>query len=86
MATFLWRLMDTPAPPGPSGFADVGAGRYYRDAVAWLAAEGITTGVAPGIFDPDGPVTRVQMAAFLCRLADTAVYAGSDATTPSCTA
>ena len=86
MATFLWRLMDTPAPPGPSGFADVGAGRYYRDAVAWLAAEGITTGVAPGIFDPDGPVTRVQMAAFLCRLADTAVYAGSGAPTPSCTA
>jgi hypothetical protein len=84
MATFLWRLMDNPTPPPTSGFGDVPAGRFYSEAVAWLAAEGITTGIAPGVFDPDGSVTRVQMAAFLCRLADTTLYAGSDAPTPTC--
>jgi hypothetical protein len=84
MAAFLWRLMDEPEAAEDSGFRDVPAGRYYSEAVAWLAAQDITTGVGPGLFDPDGPVTRVQMAAFLCRLADTAAYAGSAATTPSC--
>ncbi len=68
MATFLWRLMGEPVVSSASGFTDVGAGRYYDDAVAWLAAAGITTGVAPDRFDPDGFVTRAQMAAFLWRL------------------
>lgn len=85
MATFLWRLMDEPAGPASTGFTDVPGGQYFTAAVAWLADEGITTGVAPGRFDPDGEVTRAQMAAFLCRLADTAVYAASGAPTPACT-
>jgi glycosyl hydrolase family 43/S-layer family protein len=68
MATFLWRLMGEPAAAGTTTFTDIGDGRYYDDAVAWLADAGVTTGVAPGVFDPDGFVTRAQMAAFLWRL------------------
>ncbi|MDG2025619.1 MAG: family 43 glycosylhydrolase [Acidimicrobiales bacterium] len=58
-----------------------------KNDVPWLIwkNEGITTGTAPGVFEPGGAVTRVQMAAFLCRLSDTSVYAGSGAPTPACT-
>ncbi|GJM37244.1 MAG: hypothetical protein DHS20C19_06110 [Acidimicrobiales bacterium] len=85
MATFLWRLMGEPTGPAASGFSDVSGGQFYSEAVAWLADEEITTGVGDGRFDPNGDVTRTQMAAFLCRLADTSIYAASDAPTPACT-
>jgi len=48
-------------------FSDVPAGTWYSTAVSWLAAAGITTGTAPGVFSPDDPVTRGQMATFLWR-------------------
>ena len=57
------------ALPGPGGFFDVEAGRYYSTAVAWLAETGITTGTAPGEFSPDDIVTRGQMATFIWRYA-----------------
>lgn len=49
-------------------FTDVPAGAYYAEAVAWLKAEGITTGTSPTTYSPDQVVTRAQMAAFLHRL------------------
>ena len=58
----------TPPPPNP-GFSDVPASAFYADAVAWLKAEGITTGTSATTFSPNDPVTRGQMAAFLFRLA-----------------
>lgn len=76
MATFLWRLVGRPLGPATSGFDDVSTSTFYGEAVAWLAAEGVTTGVAPGIFDPDGSVTRGQMATFLCRLTGVGDYRG----------
>ena len=66
--TFLWRLMGEPAPSGPSGFTDVPDGTFYTDAVAWAAEEGITAGTGGGLFEPNEPVTRAQMATFLWRL------------------
>jgi uncharacterized protein (DUF1501 family) len=68
MATFLFRYRNSPAGSAAAGFADVPAGRYYSDAVDWLFAEGITTGVGLGRFAPDDIVTRGQMATFLWRL------------------
>jgi len=67
--TFLWRLMGSPAPSGPSGFADVPEGQYYTDAVAWAKESGITVGMTPTTFGPDGMVSRGVMATFLWRLA-----------------
>jgi len=68
MATFLWRLADSPVSTadGPA-FDDAPAGSYYSTAVVWLAGEGITNGVGPGKYGPDDAVTRAQMAAFLYR-------------------
>jgi hypothetical protein len=84
MAAFLWRLMGEPTGAGPSPFADVAAGRYYAEAVAWLFDRAVTTGTAATTYAPAEPVTRAQMAAFLCRLTRTADYVSSGAPTPGC--
>ncbi len=38
--------------------------------VAWMVANEITTGVSPNRFDPDGNITRAQVATFIWRMAD----------------
>ena len=68
MATFLWRYRNSPGGSPSAGFVDVPDGRYYSEAVDWLAAVGATTGTSPGRFSPDDFVTRGQMATFLWRL------------------
>lgn len=66
--TFLWRFAGNPAAPAASGFADVPAGAYFADAVAWASSEGITGGRTPTAFEPAQPVSRAQQVAFLYRL------------------
>lgn len=60
-----------PAASGYGGFGDVERGRFYADAVAWMARNDIANGVSPGCFAPDGRTTRAQAVAFLWRFADT---------------
>ena len=67
MATFLWRYAGQPGGSPAHSFGDVAPGSFYNDAVSWLVAEGITTGVSAGVFSPDGPVTRRDMAVFIWR-------------------
>jgi S-layer homology domain. len=72
MAVFLLRAehgasYTPPAIGGSSGFNDVPTSYW---AVAWikqLVAEGITSGCGAGIYCPESPVTRAQMAVFLVR-------------------
>jgi S-layer family protein/beta-propeller repeat-containing protein len=72
MAIFLLRstlgpFYDPPSVGGSTGFTDV-APTYW--AAAWikqLVAEGITAGCGSGIYCPEAPVTRAQMAVFLVR-------------------
>lgn len=68
------------AAPTAAQFRDVPAGAYYASGAAWLASEGISTGLAqdPTLFNPSGLVTRGQMAAFLWR------FAGEPAATEPC--
>ena len=68
MVTMLWRTMGQPAATDKVSFADVPAGSYYAQAVAWAVENGITTGVGGGRFDPAATCTRAQIAAFLARL------------------
>ena len=56
-----------------SPFTDVPAGAWYTQAVAWAADKGIVNGVGGGRFDPDGNITREQMAVMLINYID---YAG----------
>ena len=67
MVTMLWRTMGQPAATGKVSFADVPAGSYYAQAVAWAVESGITQGVGGGKFDPTATCTRAQIATFLAR-------------------
>ena len=40
---------------------------WYFDAVSWAAANGVVDGVGNNKFDPDGNITREQMATILYR-------------------
>ncbi len=80
MAAFLYRLAGKPAytPPAVSPFADVPTTRTFYKEMAWLRAQGISTGwvSSTGVrtYRPDQAITRDQMAAFLYRLAGKPAY------------
>lgn len=70
VAMVLWRMAGSPAPQVPAPFADVPAGAWHAEAVAWAAETGVAHGYGDGeAFGPDDAVTREQMAAFLARFA-----------------
>ena len=48
-------------------FDDVPEGKYYTEAVKWAAANGIVMGNGDGAFDPNGEITREQLAVILYR-------------------
>ena len=68
LVTVLWRYANAPKP-GANPFTDVPNGKWYTDAVAWAAENGVVNGVGDGKFEPDGSVTREQMATILYRYA-----------------
>lgn len=68
LVTVLWRYAGSPKD-GSNTFSDVKAGQWYTDAVAWAAKNHIVDGVGGGKFDPNGMITREQMAAILYRYA-----------------
>ncbi len=68
LATVLYRLAGSPAVTEDAGFADVAAGEWYTDAVAWASANGIVTGY-DGLFAPNDNVSRQQIATMLYRYA-----------------
>lgn len=51
-------------------FADVVPGSWYAPYVQWAYQEGITNGISKTEFGVNNPVTREQMAKFLCTYAD----------------
>lgn len=68
LVTVLWRYAGKPIE-GTNSFTDVPNGQWYSDAVTWAAENGIVAGVGNGRFDPEGKITREQMAAILYRYA-----------------
>ena len=77
-ATVLWRREGEPEPAEDSGFIDVPAGEWYAAAVAWAREAGVVKGVTDSLFDPDGAVTREQLAAMLFRYASSAPVSEPD--------
>lgn len=69
LVTVLWRLDGETAPKAATTFTDVDANAYYADAVAWAAESGVVNGIGGSRFDPEGNVTREQIAAILFRYA-----------------
>ena len=78
----LYRLEGQPEVSGELQFNDVTKGRWYYNAILWAVQNGVTKGVSDTKFNPDGYVTREQIAAFLYRFEapdeapDPAVLAG----------
>ena len=69
MVTFLWRASGSPWASANWHFSDVPEDAYYADAVEWAIAAGIAKGTSENTFDPNGSVTREQLAAFIYRYA-----------------
>ena len=69
LVTVLWRLDGKPAPKSMNSFKDVPSGQWYTEAVAWASENGVVDGVGNNLFDPDGNVTREQIAAIMYRYA-----------------
>ncbi|HEX5838200.1 MAG TPA: S-layer homology domain-containing protein [Anaerolineales bacterium] len=72
MAVFLLRAKHgsnyvPPAVGGTTGFTDVPTDHWAAAWIKQLAAEGITAGCGSGLFCPNQPVDRAQMAVFLLR-------------------
>lgn len=57
-------------PAGSSAFTDVSDSTAHHEDIAWLATNGITTGMPDGSFGVGQSVQRQDMAAFLHRLHD----------------
>jgi len=69
LVTVLWRYAGQPAE-GVNNFTDVANNQWYTNAVAWAANSGVVTGVGNNKFNPNGKITREQMAAILYRYAN----------------
>jgi hypothetical protein len=69
IAMMLFRLLadDNKNNPQASTFADVQPGKWYTQAVAYLAKLGILTGYENGTFNPNAPITRAEIAVILSR-------------------
>lgn len=56
-------------------FSDVEEGAWYTTSIEWCAKAGLASGKGEGIFDPNGDVTRQELAMFFYKLAE---YTGED--------
>ena len=69
IVTILWRLSGSPVVNYAMDYNDVAEGSYYAEAIRWAASEGIAGGYGGGVFGPDDPITREQLAVMLHRYA-----------------
>ena len=69
IVTILWRLSGSPQVDYLLDFSDVAGGAYYTEAVRWAVSEGIAGGYGGGVFGPNDPITREQLAVMLHRYA-----------------
>lgn len=75
LVTVLYRMAGEPTVTGTIPYTDVLDDFWYTDAIIWATENGITLGMGKGLFAPDAPVTREQLATFFFRYA---AYAGQD--------
>ena len=70
VVTVLYRREGSPAVTFRDDFTDVKAGKYYSDAVIWAKDEGVVNGITETTFDPNGKITREQLATMLSRFSE----------------
>lgn len=74
LVRILWNMEGCPEPV-EKYFTDIGADRWYTDAVNWAAEKGIVAGMDSEHFCPEDAVTREQLAAIMQRYS---AYLGND--------
>ena len=67
IVTFLHRAAGSPVVEAENQFHDVAESTWYYMPILWAVENGITTGLMPGVFGPNGPCNRAQMVTFLYR-------------------
>ena len=67
VVAILYRVAGEPAVAWDAGFADVPEGEWFSSAVTWAAKLGIVQGYDDGLFHPERPVTRAQLAVLFYR-------------------
>ncbi|MBS5134002.1 MAG: S-layer homology domain-containing protein [Oscillospiraceae bacterium] len=65
----LWELEERPSVNYLMNFSDVDPAASYGEAVRWAVSDGIAGGYGGGLFGPDDPITREQLAVMLYRYA-----------------
>ena len=63
----------------PTQFSDVAADAWYAQAVSWASEAGIVNGTSETTFDPEGKITREQIATMLYRYAGNGAAADASA-------
>ena len=69
IVTILWRMAGSPQVNYLMDFSDVDPAAYYGEAIRWATSEGIVGGYGGGVFGPDDPITREQLATMMWRYA-----------------
>ena len=78
LVTVLYRAAGEPTVTGITNkFTDNKQGQYYYNAVLWASNVGIVNGATATTFDPNGNVTREQIAAILYRYEGSPTVTGS---------
>lgn len=67
LATVLHRASGLEKPGSGESFADVPAGQWYSDGIAWASERKIVNGMGNGLYAPDLAVTREQLVTMLYR-------------------
>lgn len=70
----LYALAGGPTVSASNDFADLNRGDWYADAVSWATANGVVSGMGKGMFGPNAPLTREQLALILYHYAQVAEY------------
>ncbi len=69
LVTLFYRLEGEPAHSGRNSFKDIRSSDWYYDEVLWAAQNGIVQGKGENSFDPNAPITRVELAVIFARYA-----------------
>lgn len=67
VATVLHRISGSETVSGGTAFADVPAGQWYSDGIAWASANAVVNGMGDGLYAPEVAVTREQLVTMLYR-------------------
>lgn len=70
IVSVLYRMEGKPIVIGGNTFSDVKDNAWYTEAISWASGAGIVSGNGEGKFDPNGNLTREQMASILYRYSE----------------